>query len=255
MITRKELEEYAKMTGLNLGQAEKDYFQNMLLFVLYQIYSTGLIFKGGTALKKCYGLNRFSEDLDFTCMGSFDVKELQKGMERFKLEFEMKIKEYENGLKITLKIKGPLYNGVSQSLCSFIIDVSFRENVILPSAIKTIGRFLEEIPAFDVLVMQEKEILAEKIRAILSRKKARDVYDLWFLLGKGAEADTALIEEKFRFYKQSWDAKEFDSRLRDIQSIWKTELSHQVKNLPDFGEVKSLILSEAKKWKFQKKPR
>ena len=133
----------------------------------------------------------------------------------------------------------------------FIIDFSFRENVILPPAIKTIGRFLEEIPSFDVFVMQEKEILAEKIRAILSRKKARDVYDLWFLLSKGVEADEALIEEKFKYYNQSWDIKEFDRRLGDAESIWVTELRHQVRNLPDFSEAKNLILKEAKKWSFQ----
>lgn len=253
MITRKELAEYAKMTGLNLGQAEKDYFQNMLLFVLYQIYSTDLIFKGETALKKCYGLNRFSEDLDFTCTGEFDMEEVQKGLKRFKLEFTAKRKEYENGLKITLSIKGPLYTGVPQSLCGFIVDVSFRENVILPSEIKTIGRFLEEIPSFDVVVMQEKEILAEKIRAILSRKKARDVYDLWFLLGKDVEADATLIEEKFKYYKQSWDIKELEKKLDGIEDIWITELKHQVRNIPEFREVKNLILSQARKWSFQRK--
>ena len=66
MIDRKELEEYAKIKGLNLGQAEKDYVQTIMLFILYQKYGRELVFKGGTALNKCFNLDRFSQDIDFT---------------------------------------------------------------------------------------------------------------------------------------------------------------------------------------------
>lgn len=254
MITRRELAEYAKITGLNLGQAEKDYFQNILLFIIYQSYGTGVIFKGGTALKKCYGLNRFSEDLDFTCVAEFDAEEMKKGMERFKIESEMKTNEHENGLKIMLKIRGPLYAGVPQSLCNFVVDLSFRENVILPPAVKTIGRFMEEVPSFDVLVMQEKEILAEKIRAILSRHKSRDLFDLWFLIKKGVKADEGILEEKFRYYRRSWDIGEFESRVGAIKTIWDSELRPLVKNVPNFDEVTDVVLEEVKKWAFRKTP-
>lgn len=61
-------------------------------------------------------------------------------------------------------------------MCKIELDLSFRENVILEPRIETIGRFLKEIPAFDVVVMREEEILAEKVRAIMTRTRARDVY-------------------------------------------------------------------------------
>lgn len=48
-----------------MGQAEKDYFQEIILFILYREFGRELVFKGGTALTKCYGFDRFSEDLDF----------------------------------------------------------------------------------------------------------------------------------------------------------------------------------------------
>lgn len=249
MISKQELKEYAKITDLNLGQAEKDYFQNIILFVIYQSHSTEPVFKGGTALKKCFGLNRFSEDLDFTCSESFDMIEFEKDLKNFKIDFSIEAKKYDNGLKVILKIKGPLYNGSSQSICRFILDLSFRENVILPPAIKTIGRFLEEIPSFDVIVMQEKEILAEKIRAILSRNKSRDIYDLWFLMSKGVKADEILIAEKFKYYGQKWNYQEFERSVNEKEQIW-TEMRSLVRNPPDFKEVKSLILKEARKWKF-----
>jgi hypothetical protein len=247
MITKEELREYAKRAGLNLGQAEKDYFQNIILFLIYQDYGRGVVFKGGTALKKCYGLPRFSEDLDFTCLEEIDIKKIESGIKRFNLDFEMETKRYPDDIKITFRIRGPLYIGIRQSLCKFIIDLSFREGVILKPEIKTIGRFLEEIPTFDVFVMQEKEILAEKIRAVLTRTKARDVYDLWFLLEKGAEFDKDLVEKKLRYYNMEWNVKKFISRLNMAKTLWETELKSLVSSVPGFNEARKAIAEGVRK--------
>ncbi len=242
MIDKEELKEYAKMRGLNLGQAEKDYFQNILLFILYQHYGKSLVFKGGTALSKCYGSPRFSEDLDFTCLDEFNPETIEKGLERFRLEFEMMSRRHRVGMKIILRIKGPLYTGVRYSLCKLVIDVSFREIVILPPVVKTIGRFMEEIPEFDVFVMQEKEILAEKVRAILTRAKARDIYDLWFLLKRNVEFDSKLVEEKLEYYGMKWSMRKFTTAIDIKSEIWESELKPVLKNVPKFSEVKKLIL-------------
>lgn len=243
MLTKEELKEYAKQVNLNLGQAEKDYFQNIILFILSQSYGNEIVFKGGTALKKCYGLNRFSEDLDFTCSNKISLQPLVNSLKRFKMEFELDKKEYKDGLKVILKIKGPLYIGINTSLCRFIIDFSFRENVILKPEIKTLGRFLEEIPSFDVLVMQEKEIAAEKIRAIMTRNKARDVYDLWFLMQKAISLDKNIIQQKLDFYKEKWDQKKFEKALIDKKSIWESELKPLIFNIPNFNDTVKFILS------------
>ncbi|MCX6814612.1 MAG: nucleotidyl transferase AbiEii/AbiGii toxin family protein [Candidatus Aenigmarchaeota archaeon] len=242
MISRKELQEYAKTVGLNLGQAEKDYFQNILLFLIYRNYGKDIVFKGGTALKKCYGIARFSEDLDFTCLSEMKIEKIEDGLRRFNLEFETETKKYPVGLKVTFRIKGPLYNGIRFSLCKLIMDFSFRENVILNPNIKTIGRFLEEIPTFDVFVMQEPEILAEKVRAILTRTTARDVYDIWFLLNNGVKFDQNLVKKKLEYYNQKWNPREFSRKLGMKSSIWKTELESLIPNVPDFREARKLIL-------------
>ncbi len=248
MISKEELRKYSKNVGLeNLGQAEKDYFQVIILFILHQSYGKTLVFKGGTALKKCYGLDRFSEDLDFTCEGEVDLKKLEDGLKRFNINYEIESKKYENGLKVILRLEGPLYTGIRFSLCKFIIDFSFRENVILKPEVKTIGRFLEEIPQFDVVVMNEKEIVAEKVRAIMSRTKARDVYDLWFLLNRGAEFDAALIKEKLKYYNETWSLENFNRHLNLKKTIWKSELENLVDNVPDFDEVKKFIVEKIEK--------
>lgn len=87
-------------------------------------------------------------------------------------------------------------------MCKIEVDLSFRENVILEPRIETIGRFLKEIPAFDVVVMREEEILAEKVRAIMTRTRARDVYDTSFLLDRNTKIDMKLIEAKLAYYNR-----------------------------------------------------
>lgn len=69
MISRQQLHSYTNLLGYSLGQVEKDYLQHLFLFYLYSEVSTEFVFKGGTSLQKCFGLDRFSEDLDFTYQG------------------------------------------------------------------------------------------------------------------------------------------------------------------------------------------
>lgn len=242
MISREELREYARIMGLNLGQAEKDYFQNIVLFILFQEYGKTLIFKGGTALSKCYGSPRFSEDLDFTCEEEFRQDILEKGLNRFGIEYSVRLKEYPIGKKLTLRIKGPLFVGTPQSQCTLILDISFRENTLLTPEIRSLGSLLKEIPQFGVYVMDEREIFAEKARAILTRDKARDIYDLWFLINKGLKFDFDLIGRKLEYYKEGWSKAKFVRAIEEKEKIWKAEMRPLLEDYPEFKEVKALIL-------------
>ena len=243
MISKKELEEYARLRGIkNIGQAETDYFQNILLFIIYQNFGNEIIFKGGTALSKCYGLDRFSEDLDFTCKNNLDFKTIKEGLKRFKLDFEIEEEKFERSRTYIIKIKGPLFNGNKNSLCRIILDFSFREEILINPLIKNIGRFLEEIPSFDVYVMSREEILAEKVRTILTRNKSRDVYDLYFLVESGLKPNKNLINKKLEYYKIEFNEKEFVKAIKNKKEIWKSELSGLIKNVPNFNIVLNKIL-------------
>ncbi len=238
MISKEELKEYAKKRNLrNIGFAEKDYFQTVVLFILSQEYGKELIFKGGTALSKCYGLDRFSEDLDFNCEKEFNPKKLEKGLERFDLDFKLKETKYKNSLKVTIWIKGPLYIGTKNSFCKIELDISLREKALERPEIKSLGKFLEEIPVFDVFVMKEQEILAEKIRTIFTRNKARDVYDVLFLIEKGIEMKKEMIKEKISFYSLEWDKKKFLYLLKNKKEIWESELIPLVYRVPNFQKT------------------
>jgi len=244
MISRNELEEYSKLRGIkNIGHAEKDYFQNILLFIIYQNFGNEIVFKGGTALSKCYGLNRFSEDLDFTCKNEFNFEAIERGLKRFKLDFEVKEEKFERSNSFIIKINGPLYNGNKNSKCKIILDCSLREEVSIKPLIKNIGRFLEEIPSFDVYVMSQEEILAEKIRAIITRNKARDLYDLYYLIQSNTKLNKELIEKKLEYYNTKFNKKAFINSVKNKKEIWLSELSALIDNVPNFNTVAKMVIS------------
>ena len=176
MISKEKLKEYAKIKGYNLGQAEKDYFQEIILSIIYNEFGKELVFKGGTALSKCYGFDRFSEDLDFNANTTSDFEKIiSLGLKRHLLEFEIDSKEFKDAIKLIYRINGSLYNGQPTTKCKIVIDLSLREKIITQPNTKRIGLIIEEIPSFDVVAMAEEEIAAEKIRALITRNKARDI--------------------------------------------------------------------------------
>jgi len=48
--------------------------------------------------------------------------------------------------------------------------------------------------------MKKEEILAEKVRAMSIRRRARDLYDIAFLLKKGVSMEYELINKKLSYY-------------------------------------------------------
>lgn len=257
MISLEELKNKARIKGLGIGNAEKDYLIDLLLFSVSKNTKDELIFKGGTCLYKFYGLGRFSEDADFTAAKSLDVDKLTENIITDMKQFGVKCHIHKkktpfSSVLITLRCEGPLFNGMPQSYASIRMDINLKSSIDMEPIIRSHSPLYSEIPAFSLLVMQEKEIIAEKIRAILTRNKARDVYDLWALMKKGIDANE-IVENKLEYYKMKFQYEEFAKAIERKESGWQKDLKPLVRDLPDFAEVKSLILSEAKKWKFQKK--
>ncbi|MGM5488917.1 MAG: nucleotidyl transferase AbiEii/AbiGii toxin family protein [Nanobdellota archaeon] len=129
----------------------------------------------------------------------------------------------------------------SNDACKIIIDISKRESVILEPAIKRIGLHIKEIPMFDVVVMAEQEIFTEKIRVIMTRNKARDMYDMYYLVGKGITPDLDLINQKLAFYSTEFSNDQFKDALDKKKGIWESELRHLVRSFPDFSKARELI--------------
>jgi len=75
---RNRLQEARKRLGLPWEVLERDYLLSWVLASIgkVEVLRDTLVFKGGTALKKCYfGNYRFSEDLDFSAVGDVPTGE------------------------------------------------------------------------------------------------------------------------------------------------------------------------------------
>jgi len=247
MITKEELLEFSKLMNLNLGQAEVDYFQYIILFIISSKTPTRLIFKGGTALQKCYFLERFSEDLDFNSEEEINLKEtIEKGLKDFFIDFDSEINVHDKGTNLIFKIKGPLFNGNKNSFCKIQIDLSFREKIMLTPNLIRIAKRINETPSFDLFVMNEEEILAEKIRAIYTRNKARDVYDLAFLLNKGIKINKNLVEKKLEFDRVNFSESSLIKKISEKEKIWESEMKPLLNNFIKFKEIFSEIKKKLK---------
>jgi len=253
MLGSDELAEVARLKRLTPANAERDYIQELLLFAIYSEIGPELVFKGGTCLYKLHKLSRFSEDLDFTLSKRIDLEEaVRMSIDRLRflgVSGSLKeVKKHPREINLRSLFRGPFYRGSRESLCFIPLNVSLRERVILNLERMTISSMYREIPSFDVFSMRAEEILAEKARAILTRKKPRDLYDMWFLLEKGIRLDQRLVNRKLAAYGIRFDARRFVDRIEDMAKLWRVDLKNLViGELPEFDVVKSSVIRSAER--------
>lgn len=242
MMPKELLVEAAKKKGLtNKEHIEKDYFQDLFLFHLYK-KTNRLVFKGGTCLYKLYGLPRFSEDLDFSTLEEKETAgALAEGLVSEvsgKIGAEVKsVKKMESSMIVKLGFAGILteYN-------SLRIDINLKNAVFGYDVRQYVPPYIDISP-FSMKVLNTKEILAEKVHALFARDKARDMYDLFFLL-RFVEPDRELIDRKLDIFGMRFDFSEFEKRVRNLESFWEPELRPFVmaEQLVEFGVAKDFVL-------------
>jgi predicted nucleotidyltransferase component of viral defense system len=186
-----------------------------------------VVFQGGTALRLCYGGERYSEDLDFVCgkAGSYVEKIEFDDVVQGALETAKKtlLRDFDiDPNQITLKRpKHPLaIKGDAVSVAAWQINVPIGPVPPLPKSHIKIE--FANVPSYDhgpnvakamqglvqiqdVILTTEStnEILADKAVALTARAalKYRDVWDAWYLTNKlNAHADRITVARKFEDY-------------------------------------------------------
>lgn len=248
MITKKELQEYAKIKSLNLGNAEKDYLIDIALLSISQHTKNEIVFKGGTCLYKFHKLERFSEDLDFSAVKEIDVNSLIENVIRdfrkYGINAEARSKKPHNSMLTILRVEGPLYTGKPATLASLSIDINFKSPAELDPEILSYSSMYPEISQVNALCMKPEEIFAEKVRVIMTRKKARDLFDLHFLLQRGVCSSLELVNKKMQYYNEVFDIKKFKARIKMLEAQWKKELEGFTPSLPEFTKAKKEVEKE-----------
>jgi predicted nucleotidyltransferase component of viral defense system len=238
MISIDELKEVKEKRKTNFYYEEKEYLQYIFLNSISKFHEK-FVFKGGTCLRICFGLERASEDLDFST--SFSLKEVKKIVEQCLKDFDYlnieykiyDIKEFKGNIRFEIRFKGLLYNGNPNSTNTLKVD--FNKQKSKNTEVKVIQKLFSDVPLFTINVLAEKEILAEKIRALINRSAPRDFYDLWILFNKGVEIDKKLIKAKL---------KEEKSNISKIKYPSKQEYEISLKNLVNFLPKYEQVLKE-----------
>ena len=243
MIGANRIREIAKLSGMRPWQQEKHYLQSLILTI---ISDYPLVFNGGTYLWLFHGLNRFSEDLDFTAKGPLErnfITFVSRSINLYGYENEIKIlKDDKLGLSVRFLINGPLHSS-DKDRCVIYVEVSRREKIVLPSLSLKIDFPQYDIPVKNLSGMNLDEIGGEKVRAILTREKGRDIFDLYFLIRrKNIKFNIELVNRKLAYYNLNFDSSEFMQKLESRNKIYSKELKPVILgDLPDFDEVKSYI--------------
>jgi hypothetical protein len=259
--------ELARKGGRRIPEAvlERDYCLSWFLVGLSQSSLRKiLLFKGGTAIKKCYIADyRFSEDLDFTFTKEVPFEMIQEGLgEVFrKIEQQSGIKfhfrrldrhTHQNSHTFFLAYEGPLPAITPKEIK---VDITIRERVVFSMREKPVlagYAQYEDIPQNSkVLVYSLEEIAAEKVVALSdrARNEPRDLYDLWYLTSNpyvDIEKILDAISEKLTFRGRSLETvkEEFLRKEVRLKKLWSERLSVQVATLPEFDQVYRAVKRE-----------
>ncbi len=178
-------------------------YEAELLRRLQRSLRGGVVWKGGTVLR-LEGSERFSRDLDATrrqaslSRGRLE-NTLRQAAEDLTYLVDLAIEARPRSLTATYRFAVP---GVLQPL-RLVVEISLREKVLRLPGVITTARIAQPYGLEPVVVsrLDPAELLAEKFRALVTRGASRDIYDIYWLLQQGAEADAPLFLKKMAYYQ------------------------------------------------------
>lgn len=235
IISLDELQIISGKVKLDIERIIKDYYLIILLHRISKIDS--LYFKGGTALYKIHLNNlRLSEDLDFTVSGNLNkiekkIKEIINSENIFKeITHDKRTKNF---IRLIVHFTSPYGNKNH-----IIIDLNNRAKIYLKTEEKEIKHFYKDyIPKFKVNTLDIKELIAEKICAVVQRYAPRDYYDVYNIIKKKLPIDIKLVKEKFKDNNEEYDIERIFKRGNKIYSKWESDLLPLTSTKPSFKKV------------------
>jgi hypothetical protein len=216
------LEPYNCQTPMDYKNALKEIVQQIALLGLSrQGFFYKAAFYGGTALRIGHGLNRFSEDMDFTLLmpdPGFSLEKYLIGIEQELLSYELKFSAQKVNKKINTPIESAFIKGNTLAILISIDNINLpaagtHKNELLkikieidtdppePSGMYETLFLTSPIP-FSYNILQLTTLFAGKLHAIISREyprgriKGRDFYDFIWYMGKKISPDLQLTLPK-----------------------------------------------------------
>jgi predicted nucleotidyltransferase component of viral defense system len=234
-----------------LINALKEVYQEIALLGLYRGgFFQKAAFYGGTALRIVHGLDRFSEDMDFTLLAkdpSFDIESY----------FPYIIDEFKAlGIKMTLRKKTKVKESAIESAflkndtsihtldieiddLSNILDgvhsgkklkIKFEVDTNPPLKFHTTSHTLLLPITFNIIAMTLPNLYAGKLHAVLfrnwkTRVKGRDWYDFEWYVKRGVKVNLAHLQERMQ------ESGDFDSKNILTEENLKVLLKEKIDTL------------------------
>ena len=241
MITRAHITRRAAAAAVPAQTVERDYVLAHIVAGLASLEGdTGLVLKGGTALRLCHFADyRYSADLDFSIVSG----SREDAYATIARALAATVGDIE-GLRITghepprIAYVGPLNRERTLKL-----DLSDDELVLdtEPRSLLPHWPDLPQNPTAPVYTLTE--IAGEKLRCVLQRLQCRDLFDLWLLFCDD-RVDAIDAAESFRpkARHRGIDPAAFPARyaqrLQQYRQRWERELAEHVPgNVPHFDAV------------------
>jgi len=250
--------------GLREDIVEKDYVLGWVLAgIAAEPALRAWVFKGGTALRKCYfETYRFSEDLDFTIVdGGPETPAVlvpvfvrvaawvydRSGVELLVDDSSFRRKENRRHRATTegrIAYRGPR---MPRNLPKLKLDLTSDEVMPLPATERPVFHPYSDAtePPAMVRCYSLADLLAEKLRALVERCRPRDLYDVInlhrhpdLIAGRAAEVRASLGAKcsHAAVAVPARAALEASPFRAEVESEWGSMLSHQLPQLPPFGD-------------------
>lgn len=252
MLDKETAQDLGGELKTDLFTVYREYLQLLFLKYFYnQKESQKIYFKGGTALRFLCNSFRFSEDLDFTSLVlEKKIEELiNKALRSLNKEAEGVIFKRIESIANSFSCK--IFQEISEFKFPLTVrlDFSLREKPFLAGESSYIETIFPVGPYPQVSHFKIEELMAEKIRAILTRSRGRDIFDLWFLLSKNIPLDWNLINKKMALYKKKTSKEKL---IKAVENFSQEEIKNDLtrflpithRNL--VKEIKNLTLEKLK---------
>lgn len=256
-ILRRIMDDSIKMMLGRYSLRSADDYENALKEIIQEIALLGLwrskffekaAFYGGTALRILYGLDRFSEDIDFSLLQpdrSFRITNyisaLKNELDSLGLNAEIyyKDKKSDTGIESAF-IKAGTFNNLlmvetpAQYLKNIsgtgLLKVKIEVDIDPPMGFETEAKYLLNPIPFSINTYKIPYLFAGKMHAILCRKwktriKGRDWYDLVWYIRNNFSLNLMHLENRMRqsghfMQENTLDVKKFmELIMRQIDSI------------------------------------
>jgi len=207
----KMLEKYDLSTYESTYEALREILQKIVLLGLYRArFFEHAVFYGGTALRILHGLDRFSEDLDFSLTDvnpDFNLSHYEdaviEALHSFGFEVSIQMKQKENDVKFAfvkgdtmqylLNIKAP-QNIIDSFGQGKLVKIKIEVDTNPPSEFQSEKITLLSPSPFMINTMTLSSLFAGKMHALLcrnwtNRPKGRDWYDFVWYITQGYSLD------------------------------------------------------------------